>query len=94
MTYTKRSKADIVGETSQLLQYVSPQFLLKSQVKAQDGKSLIMSVILIGIDFSSRWELFISRGNTYFHRSRNDINPREQMKLKLGIFKACFWKTQ
>lgn len=93
MTYAKCSKADIVGETSQLLQYISPQFLLKSQVKAQDGKSLIMSVILIGIDFSSRWELFISRGNTYFHRSRNDINPREQMKLKLGIFLSLFPKN-
>lgn len=93
MTYAKCSKADIVGETSQLLQYISPQFLLKSQVKAQDGKSLIMSVILIGIDFSSRWELFISRGNTYFHRSRNDINPREQMKLKLGIFLSLFLKN-
>lgn len=50
MIYKKCFKANVVGETLQLVEYVSPQFL-KSQAKAQDGKSLIISVILIGIDF-------------------------------------------
>lgn len=47
-------------------------------MKTQGGMSLIITVILIGIDLSSSWELFVSAGNTYFHRSRNDINPESE----------------
>ena len=71
-------QSEICGETSQLLEYVSVKVLIKSQMKTQGGKSLIITVILIGIDLSSSWELFISAGNTYFHRSRNDIYPKRE----------------
>lgn len=48
-------------------------------MKSQGGKSLIITVTLIGIDLSSSQELLISTGNTYFHRSRNDINPKGKL---------------
>lgn len=52
-------------------------------MKTQGGKSLIITVILIGIDLSSSWELFVSTGNTYFHRiEMTSIQKVNEAKIK------------
>lgn len=53
-------------------------------MNTQGGKSLITTVILIDIDFPSSWEFFISMGDTYFHRIRNDNNPKKKKKKEWG----------
>lgn len=60
-------------------------------MNTQGGKSLITTVILIDIDFPSSWEFFISMGDTYFHRIRNDNNPKKKKKKNEAKIKLFFF---
>lgn len=78
----------------ELLAYIFSQITKKKyHIETQDGNSLIISIILIAIDFPCSWEFFISMGDT-FHGSRNDMNQIKMNESKIKHFLAYFWITQ
>lgn len=77
----------------ELLAYIFSQITKKKyHIETQDGNSLIISIILIAIDFPCSWEFFISMGDT-FHGSRNDMNQIKMNESKIKHFLAYFWIT-